>query len=96
MSMGVVPCNGCTECCRGPNRKLVLENYTGELKTYRKNGKVHLANKSNGDCYYLGEEGCTVYDDRPDECRSFDCRAIVKDTGFPIRVRMRGVELLHA
>lgn len=30
--------------------------------------------KENGDCIYLGEHGCTIYDNRPILCRSFDCR----------------------
>ena len=33
-----------------------------------------LATEANGQCVYLGESGCTIYDRRPLLCRSFDCR----------------------
>jgi hypothetical protein len=33
-----------------------------------------LATEMNGQCVYLGESGCTIYDRRPLLCRSFDCR----------------------
>jgi len=28
----------------------------------------------NGDCFYLGEHGCTIHDRAPYECRMYDCR----------------------
>ena len=31
--------------------------------------------RANGACVHLGEWGCTVYEQRPAVCRSFDCRA---------------------
>ena len=30
----------------------------------------------NGDCVYLGEAGCMIYDRRPVICRGFDCRKL--------------------
>jgi Fe-S-cluster containining protein len=33
-----------------------------------------LKRRDNGDCIYLGEAGCTIYDRRPSVCRKFDCR----------------------
>lgn len=30
--------------------------------------------KPNGDCFYLGEGGCTIHDRAPAICRAFDCR----------------------
>jgi hypothetical protein len=33
-----------------------------------------LATEANGQCVYLGQSGCTIYDRRPLLCRSFDCR----------------------
>ena len=35
---------------------------------------VILKHKENGDCIYLGEKGCTIYDKRPVICKSYDCR----------------------
>lgn len=37
-----------------------------------------LEHKPNGDCIYLGEGGCTIYDRRPAVCRKFDCRLFFK------------------
>lgn len=46
----------------------------------RAQGVTHLALnlecKPNGDCIYLGEHGCTIYDRRPSICREFDCRVM--------------------
>jgi len=33
-----------------------------------------LAKKKNGDCWYLTEDGrCSIYENRPQVCREFDC-----------------------
>jgi len=44
------------------------------LATGRIEKRHTLKHKPNGDCVYLGESGCTIYDRRPAICRSFDCR----------------------
>jgi|KBSMisStandDraft_5_1062788.scaffolds.fasta_scaffold2023719_2 Fe-S-cluster containining protein len=33
-----------------------------------------LDQRENGDCVYLGSEGCSIYERRPTVCRQFDCR----------------------
>jgi Fe-S-cluster containining protein len=38
-------------------------------------GELVLRRRADGACIYLGERGCTVYEQRPSVCRSFDCRA---------------------
>jgi Fe-S-cluster containining protein len=47
---------------------------------YRDAGVTHvnfnLRRKENGDCWYLGERGCTIYHRRPQICRRFDCREL--------------------
>jgi Fe-S-cluster containining protein len=37
---------------------------------------AELNRRDNGECVYLGEEGCTIYQRRPAVCRSFDCRSL--------------------
>jgi Fe-S-cluster containining protein len=37
---------------------------------------MQLKHKENGDCVFLGEHGCTIYDRRPTVCRKFDCRVL--------------------
>src|SRR5205085_8023149 len=78
-----VPCDGCTECCK-TNQGLVLhpdqgdyvESYQYQVLGQRASGDpvFALATDGSGQCVYLGENGCTIYDRRPFLCRSFDCR----------------------
>lgn len=77
----MIPCNGCTQCCKGPLRSLplVMDPNPGRFETYKVGEMIYLANKPNGDCLYLGDEGCTIYEDRPVECRVYDCRRYSHD-----------------
>ena len=47
---------------------------------YRKDGHrflvLQLKRRENGDCVYLSESSCTIYERRPSACRAFDCREI--------------------
>ena len=80
-SRNAVPCNGCSACCRkqqvilspengdDPKLYLVEEARTGiGMKVWV------LLHKENGDCIYLGDRGCEIYDVAPWACRTFDCR----------------------
>jgi Fe-S-cluster containining protein len=37
-----------------------------------------LNRKDNGECIYLGADGCTIHDRAPWVCRTFDCRELYK------------------
>lgn len=88
--MTPIKCNGCTQCCRNwdstwllPSKGDKLEDYQIEIASMpEKPGYVgpRLAHKPNGDCIYVGENGCAIYDKRPSACRSFDCRKWFKST----------------
>ena len=72
-----VPCDGCTACCR--KDLVALEPMLGDdpekLPLHHQMGDMLvLDRKPDGSCVYLGDEGCTVYEDRPATCRSYDCR----------------------
>jgi len=44
---------------------------------YDATGKIvgkKLLQKADGDCHYLGENGCTIWGSHPAICRAFDCR----------------------
>jgi uncharacterized protein len=77
-----VPCNGCRACCHGDLIVLHPENgddpsaYETEPFSHPLTGKPCLAlkHKHNGECVYLGPEGCTIHDRAPVICREFDCR----------------------
>jgi len=47
----------------------------GRLLTERSpDGELVLQRRWDGACVHLGEQGCTVYEQRPAVCRTFDCR----------------------
>lgn len=75
-----IDCAGCQACCKGPDRVLYVE----EGPWVREGGK--LAQKANGDCLYLCESGCSIYESRPEPCRRFDCRDYLWDH-VPDRVK---------
>jgi Fe-S-cluster containining protein len=81
-----VPCNGCSACCKSmvlilPEKGDRIDDYqhvpanlTGPLLEKYGQFRRALAQKPNGDCVYLGEKGCTIYDRAPQMCKQFDCR----------------------
>lgn len=82
-----VPCNGCTACCKRENVFLLPEHgddiasYDAEEAISPFNGKMamRLKHKPNGDCVYLGDNGCAIYGRAPAMCKVFDCRRAYKD-----------------
>lgn len=78
-----VACNGCTACCR--NELLILHpemgddpaTYETQAVTHPLTGKpaVALQQRPNGDCIYLGDDGCTIWGRHPAICREFSCVA---------------------
>lgn len=83
-----VPCDGCTACCRNENLPLMPGD---DPKAYKTQWAQHprgavvriLKRKPNGDCHYLGPDGCTIHDRRPYACRRLDCRILVAAFGGP-------------
>ena len=79
-----VACGACRECCRGEAIMLLPGDdpsiYLTEEIVSPIDGTMQkfLIQKPNGDCIYLGETGCTIYDKAPQICRSFDCAALFK------------------
>ncbi len=63
-------CNGCTECCNGSSK------LHGEIF-----GKHFHSGKP---CHYVGESGCTIYENRPqDPCKRFRCEWLDNPEMFP-------------
>jgi Fe-S-cluster containining protein len=75
-----VPCGSCTLCCRHQKVFLFPGDDAAALLAVRgynsATGKEgwRLQQKRNGDCLFLGERGCTIYERRPSVCRLYDCR----------------------
>lgn len=69
MSVSVIrSCDGCIECCKG--------YFSGEAL----GSKFFLGRP----CHYVGQKGCTVYSDRPQNpCASFKCGWLENPEVFP-------------
>jgi Fe-S-cluster containining protein len=80
--LGDVPCGPCHACCRSELIALIPEDgddvasYDHDLIFLPGLGEVaYIKHRKNGDCVYLGRDGCTIHQRRPVICRAFDCRA---------------------
>jgi Fe-S-cluster containining protein len=63
-----------------PEKGDVVENYQ-HVYLLRDCKKVAvLDRRMNGDCIYLGEDGCTIHDRAPAVCREFDCRRLWRES----------------
>jgi Fe-S-cluster containining protein len=79
-----VPCGDCTACCRsfqfvhiGPEETAALARIPAELlfpAPGHSEGAVLLGYDERGHCPMLEGDRCSIYDDRPATCRSYDCR----------------------
>jgi hypothetical protein len=79
-----VPCGECTACCTssqfvhvGPDETATLARIPPALlfpAPGLPDGHVLLGYDSSGRCPLLVDGGCSIYDDRPRTCRTYDCR----------------------
>lgn len=72
-----VECGTCTACCRWEAIQLRPEHGDDPARyapnVVERGGKLWLTIKPNGECVYLGPDGCTIWGDHPAVCRVFDC-----------------------
>ena len=106
-----VPCGSCRACCRGRTAVLLTqEDDPAAFDTMQipgLPGEFFLRILPNGDCTYLGPQGCTIHERAPMMCRVFDCRrhflsttkaeraAGIKAGVFKADVMRRGAILVH-
>ncbi len=79
-----VPCGECTGCCAsaqfvhiGPEETEALAHIPDELlfpAPAMAEGHVLLGYDEQGRCPMLVDNGCSIYEFRPETCRSYDCR----------------------
>ena len=79
-----VPCNGCTACCTSsqfvhidPDEADTLAHIPPELlfpAPRLPRGHVLLGYDERGHCPMLVNDRCSIYDHRPQACRTYDCR----------------------
>jgi hypothetical protein len=88
-----VPCNGCTACCRSSHFVQIEPDETATLARIpaallfpaprQPRGHVVLGYDERGHCPMLVDDRCSIYEDRPRACRTYDCR-IFAAAGVPV------------
>lgn len=88
-----VPCGECTACCTssqfvhiGPDEIETLARIPSELlfpAPLRPRGHVVLGYDERGHCPMLRDGACSIYEHRPETCRTYDCR-VFPATGIDI------------
>jgi hypothetical protein len=79
-----VPCAGCTACCTASQFVHIEPDETNTLARIpdallfpaprMPRGNVILGYDERGHCPMLVDGKCSIYDDRPRACRTYDCR----------------------
>ena len=79
-----VPCGTCTGCCTSSQFILVEPDEVDTLTRIPADllfpapglptGNLLLGYDERGHCPMLVDDACTIYDDRPRTCRTYDCR----------------------
>ncbi len=80
-------CTQCGHCCRGSGRvevsdveierlaqrvELTPDAFREVYTRAGRKGRIDLRDKAGGDCVFFDEaRGCTVYEDRPSQCRTY-------------------------
>ena len=96
----LVPCAGCTLCCRQGGPYLLPDEPKAALMldAGRSIGPLHkIADAEDGGCYYRSSQGCLIWERRPKMCRAFDCRnlTVAGSTPQAVRIYERGQQLLR-
>jgi hypothetical protein len=81
-----VPCDGCTACCRSSFFVHIAPDETATLRRIPPallvrapglpEGYKVLGYDERGHCPMLVDDRCSIYEDRPQTCRKFDCRLL--------------------
>lgn len=97
-------CAGCRACCVGDKIAIMPERGDDhrKWKTDRQaDGTRTLRRGADGNCIYLGPDGCTIHGRQPYMCRAYDCRkhylaVLAKDgeAGVSARIEagLKGIE----
>lgn len=67
-------CASCKKCCIGDTVKLLPDEDASRWKTKLVEGRRVLAKGKDGNCVYLGKNGCRIQNDKPLACQLYDCR----------------------
>lgn len=87
-------CGKCqAQCCRGPGRFLVVKKASRFYETTNSGGHLFLKADKDDNCFYLNLENntCKIYDHRPEECRVYDCRLLLRLPDVMVRVTIAAI-----
>lgn len=65
-------CKGCTACCRGDRIHLLAGDDPSRFETVPDGDRLALR-QIDGECVYLTDGGCSIYENQPLMCRRFNC-----------------------
>jgi uncharacterized protein len=84
-----VACGDCVGCCTSsyyikvrPNETRALQAIDGRFLEPGPRGSQLMGYLENGHCPMFDGRGCSIYQDRPDTCRTYDCRVFTA-AGIP-------------
>lgn len=88
-------CGDCCACCIKEDIYMIpgRGDDPSKYQTVESPEGTKLAHKLNGECIYLIDNKCSIYEDRPSVCRRFDCAETIATTYFIHGAD--GVEKLH-
>ncbi len=79
-----VPCGSCTACCRSSQFILVNDTDVAARSVIPSellfaapglpDGNHVMGYDARGHCPMFSDSGCTIYENRPQACRTYDCR----------------------
>ena len=88
-----VACGSCTACCTASQFVHILPTETATLARIPKallfpaprlsKGHVLLGYNERGHCPMLVNNQCSIYEDRPQTCRTYDCRVFAAADVYP-------------
>ncbi|MDO8731311.1 MAG: YkgJ family cysteine cluster protein [Actinomycetota bacterium] len=88
-----VPCGTCSACCRSSQFILVADTDAAARSVIPADllfaapglaaGNHIMGYDSRGHCPMFGSDGCSIYSNRPQACRAYDCR-IFAATGIEV------------
>ena len=88
-----VACGSCTACCTASQFIHILPTETATLSRIPKallfpaprlpKGHVLLGYNERGHCPMLVNNQCSIYEDRPQTCRTYDCRVFAAAYVYP-------------
>jgi Fe-S-cluster containining protein len=88
-----IECGSCHACCH--QIAVLTENddpfkYRTEILTTVQGERIRILKRNeDGSCTYLGSDGCTIYGEHPEVCRSFHCGELWKMLPNRYKIEMR-------